>query len=114
MMICALPAFVLLAAQNAPPATDRPPAVEKRSDPRCKGCTAAKKRTPRSTAAHNAFRKSHPCPATGNTEGPCRGYVVDHVVPLSCGGRDDPSNMQWQTTADAKSKDRVERVDCEQ
>jgi hypothetical protein len=38
------------------------------------------------------------------------GYVVaDHVVPLAYSGR-DPSNMQWQTTADAKAKDRVGRV----
>ena len=28
------------------------------------------------------------------------GYVVDHVVPLECGGADAPSNMQWQTTFD--------------
>ena len=39
-------------------------------------------------------------------------YVVDHVTPLACGGRDDASNMQWQTTADAKAKDRFERAEC--
>ena len=37
------------------------------------------------------------------------GYVVDHIVPLSKGGRDVPSNMQWQTVQDAKAKDKVER-----
>ena len=36
-------------------------------------------------------------------------YVVDHVVPLECGGADAPSNMQWQTVAEAKIKDRTER-----
>jgi hypothetical protein len=37
------------------------------------------------------------------------GYVVDHIIPLSQGGRDDPSNMQWQTKEEAKAKDRTER-----
>ena len=36
------------------------------------------------------------------------GYVVDHLIPLSEGGRDDPSNMQWQTKEEAKAKDRTE------
>ncbi len=40
------------------------------------------------------------------------GYVVDHIVPLACGGADEPSNMQWQTAAEARSKDKVERRGC--
>jgi hypothetical protein len=36
-------------------------------------------------------------------------YVVDHIVPLECGGADVPSNMQWQTVQEAKIKDRTER-----
>lgn len=37
------------------------------------------------------------------------GYVIDHIISLSRGGQDDPSNMQWQTKADAKAKDKWER-----
>jgi len=40
------------------------------------------------------------------------GHVVDHRVPLACGGADAPSNMQWQTTEEAKAKDKVERHGC--
>lgn len=37
------------------------------------------------------------------------GYVVDHIAPLAKGGKDVPSNMQWQTIAEARAKDKVER-----
>jgi len=65
-------------------------------------------RIKRSEQAKDEFKKSHPCPANGNTSGPCPGYVIDHVIPLKRGGPDEPSNMQWQTEADAKAKDKVE------
>lgn len=41
-----------------------------------------------------------------------KGYVIDHITPLACGGSDAPSNMQWQTKAEAKAKDRWERKGC--
>ena len=69
-------------------------------------------RIKRSPRAKRDFQKEHPCPATGKTSGRCPGYVIDHVEPLACGGPDDPSNMQWQTVADAKAKDKVERQNC--
>jgi len=37
------------------------------------------------------------------------GYIVDHITPLAKGGKDVPSNMQWQTLAEARAKDKVER-----
>src|SRR5919204_6314660 len=58
------------------------------------------------------FMKQHPCPATHRTTGACPGYVIDHVKPLCAGGPDHPSNMQWQTVAAAKVKDREERKMC--
>jgi hypothetical protein len=67
---------------------------------------------PRSHAARAEFQRAHPCPASGATRGACRGYVVDHVVPLCAGGADAATNMQWQTVADGKVKDREEVKLC--
>lgn len=62
----------------------------------------------RSSKAKGEFMRRHPCPSTGKKYGACPGYVVDHIVPLKDGGSDSPSNMQWQTKAAAKSKDKHE------
>jgi hypothetical protein len=69
-------------------------------------------RIKRSVAAKDAFKREHPCPSTGRASGPCPRYVIDHVKPLACGGLDDPSNMQWQTVASGKAKDKWERRGC--
>jgi hypothetical protein len=66
----------------------------------------------RSSAELAAFKREHPCPATGARRGSCPGYVIDHVIPLCAGGIDQPSNMQWQTISDAKRKDVEERKTC--
>jgi hypothetical protein len=58
----------------------------------------------RSTVVKHEFQLTHPCPATGLATGACPGYVKDHIVPLACGGPDAVSNMQWQTTREAKDK----------
>lgn len=60
----------------------------------------------RSAAAKDEFERE-----TGYSHGR-KGYVVDHIVPLACGGADAPSNMQWQTAAEAKAKDKTERIRC--
>jgi hypothetical protein len=66
------------------------------------------KHAKRSASAKAEFRRSNPCPATGKTTGKCPGYVIDHVQALKSGGTDTAANMQWQTRAAAKAKDRVE------
>lgn len=65
-------------------------------------------RLARSEAAKHAFEKAHPCPSTGKSSGACPGYVIDHITALKRGGADDASNMQWQTVAEAKAKDKWE------
>ena len=72
--------------------------------------TAAQPERP--SNAEVLFKLNNPCPATGEATGPCTGYVVDRIIPIVCGGTDDPENMQWQTLAQAKEKDRWERIGC--
>lgn len=66
----------------------------------------------RSQEAKNNFKATHPCPANGKTYGSCPGYVIDHITALACKGADDPSNMQWQSVAEGKAKDKWERKGC--
>jgi hypothetical protein len=63
-------------------------------------------RTKRSEAAKAEFMRQ-----TGYPHGRA-GYVIDHIKPLACGGADAPSNMQWQTIAEARAKDTTERIGC--
>lgn len=61
-----------------------------------------------------AFRKEWPCPVTGKTWGACKGWAVDHVIPLACNGVDEVINMQWlpdsiKSAAGTDPKDRWER-----
>ena len=60
----------------------------------------------RSSHAKTEFKHAHPCPSTGKGTGSCPGYIIDHVTALKRGGADAPGNMQWQTTPDAKAKDK--------
>lgn len=66
----------------------------------------------RSYKAKKAFKITHACPATGRYKGSCPNYIIDHIKPLACDGLDNPDNMQWQTKADAKAKDKWESIAC--
>lgn len=66
----------------------------------------------RPSNAEIMFRMDNPCPANGATRGSCKGYVIDRVIPLVCGGAEDPENMRWATLAEAKAKARWERIGC--
>jgi 5-methylcytosine-specific restriction endonuclease McrA len=66
----------------------------------------------RSETSKALFEFTTPCPSTGNRSGKCPGYVIDHINPLACGGADATFNMQWQTVAEGKAKDKWERKAC--
>lgn len=66
----------------------------------------------RSQTARHEFVREHACPSTHRNRLPCPGYVIDHVKALACGGADAPFNMQWQTIAEAKAKDKWELKEC--
>jgi hypothetical protein len=63
----------------------------------------------RSYAAKSAFAKRQACPATAKNTVSCKGFVIDHVKALDCGGADSPDNMQWLTIEAGKAKDKTER-----
>lgn len=66
----------------------------------------------RSKKVLRAFVNQQACPATGLHRLPCKGYVIDHIKPLACGGADAVENLQWQTREEAKAKDKRERKEC--
>ena len=67
----------------------------------------------RDSTVTRAFRKLYACPSTGEHTGPCPNWAIDHIIPLSCGGCDSVSNLQWLPNAIKSgkypSKDRWER-----
>jgi hypothetical protein len=63
-------------------------------------------RAERSAAAREAFERQ-----TGYANGR-PGYLVEHIVPLSCGGTDTPGNMQWLTLAEARRKNKFDSARC--
>ena len=110
--VVALLASPLVASGSLSQSTTSAATTGKTASAGKKSATPAKKsqkangKIKRSAAAKAAFMRQ-----TGYPHGR-PGYVVDHIVALACGGADAPSNMQWQTVAQAKAKDKVERVGC--
>lgn len=49
----------------------------------------------RSEAVRAAFKRLYPCPSTLQRSGPCPGWILDHPLPLACGGVDAVYNLQW-------------------
>ena len=78
----------------------------------CCALIQASHATERSHQAVAEFKRENPCPATGRPRGACPGWIVDHITPLCDGGADHKDNMQWQTVAEAKLKDRDEAFTC--
>lgn len=60
--------------------------------------------TCRSASVKHQFDKLH-----GYPHGRA-GYVVDHICALANGGIDSVVNMQYQTIAESKKKDRIENT----
>lgn len=68
---------------------------------------------PRSPAVLRAFRRDHPCPATGLTTGKCKGWKMDHAVPLCWDPKGDVvENLIWEEEAQSYRKDTFERAAC--
>ena len=68
----------------------------------------------RSAKTVRMFKSTHVCPANGKigSRVVCKGYVVDHVIPLCAGGLDAVGNMQWQEYHESLVKDIQERAFC--
>jgi len=49
----------------------------------------------RSSSVLAAYKRLHPCPVTGSSTGACKGWAVDHIIPLASGGCDSVINMAW-------------------
>lgn len=68
----------------------------------------------RSSAVLRDFKKLHPCPldVLGLRPEPlpsCPGWILDHPLPLACGGCDVVGNLQWLPEAMWRAKSLWER-----
>lgn len=58
------------------------------------------------------WRKTHPCPVEG--PGTCfqKGYAVDHVIALECGGADSVENLAYFNRESHKLKSKYDNLRC--
>ena len=96
----------------------RPGPSRYRSSVRSAGSAASKAR-PATTSHYYSVGERHVTQATkdqvyrqAGVAPHTPGYVVDHRVALACGGSNDLGNLQLQTVAEGKAKDRWERQGC--
>lgn len=111
LVLLALAASVALAALPRPGEPGAP------ADPRYCGEPArgADGVITRNRAELRRFAKAFPCPATLQPTSSCRGWAIDHVIPLVHGGCDKAVNMHWlpiaiKSCAHPACKDRWERT----
>lgn len=86
-------------------------ATKKASKAKCQSCPRdSHGKIKRSQSAKCAYLKQL---GYANCRVP-KGFVLDHVRPLACGGVDGASNFQLQSKAEAAAKDKIERNGCTQ
>ena len=67
----------------------------------------------RSTNERRHFGEENSCPADQQKKYThCKGYNIDHIVPICMGGKDEKGNMQWLAVDVKKAKDRIEKAVC--
>lgn len=73
----------------------------------------------RSTTERYAFDRMTPCPVAWTKPHVCPGHVRDHTIALRCARSpeerkwlDSRYNMQWQSIAEGKAKDKWEGTTC--
>ena len=113
MRLLPLLALLPFAALAALPAPGEPGAP---NDPRYAGEPKRDRhgKIIRSQKVLREFAKVFPCPANLKPVPQCKGWEIDHVLPLAAGGADAQINLQWLPVAikrcrEPACKDRWER-----
>jgi hypothetical protein len=73
---------------------------------------AAEARIHRDRAVIREFKRLNICPATGTFTQRCKGWEVDHRLPLCAAGEDVLANLQYISIADHRAKTRLDLKGC--